>query len=30
MDRKFRKPVTEIFLQDMLDGAGEIIPIIAD
>lgn len=30
MDKKFRKPVTEIFLQDMLDGEGDIIPIIAD
>jgi ATP-dependent Lon protease len=30
MDKKFRRPVTEIFLQDMLDGEGDIIPIIAD
>ena len=30
MDKKFRKPVTEIFLQDMVDGDGDIIPIIAD
>ena len=30
MEKKFRKPVTEIFLQDMVDGDGDIIPIIAD
>ncbi len=30
MDKKFRKPVTEIYLQDMVDGDGDIIPIIAD
>lgn len=30
MDKKFRKPGTSIFLPDMLDGEGEIIPIITD
>ncbi len=30
MERKFRKAVSEIFLPDMLDGEGDIIPIIAD
>ena len=30
MDKKFRKSVSEIFLPDMLDGDGDIIPIIAD
>ena len=30
MEKKFRKPVGEMFLPDMLDGEGDIIPIIAD
>jgi ATP-dependent Lon protease len=30
MDKKFRKPVNEIMLPDILDGEGDIIPIIAD
>jgi ATP-dependent Lon protease len=30
MDKKFRKPVGEIFLPEILDGEGDIIPIIAD
>jgi len=30
MDKKFRKPVSEIFLPEILDGDGDIIPIIAD
>jgi ATP-dependent Lon protease len=30
MEKKFRKPVSEIFLPDILDGEGDIIPIIAD
>jgi len=30
MEKKFRKPVTEILLPDILDGEGDIIPIIAD
>ena len=30
MDKKFRKPVNEMFLPEMLDGEGDIIPIIAD
>jgi len=30
MENKFRKPVCEIFLPDILDGEGDIIPIIAD
>ncbi len=30
MEKKFRKPVSEIFLPDILDGDGDIIPIIAD
>lgn len=30
MDKKFRKPVSEIFLPDVVDGEGDIIPIIAD
>ncbi len=30
MERKFRKPVHEILLPDILDGDGDIIPIIAD
>jgi ATP-dependent Lon protease len=30
MDKKFRKPVSELFLPEILDGDGDIIPIIAD
>jgi ATP-dependent Lon protease len=30
MERRFRKPVMEILLPDILDGEGDIIPIIAD
>jgi ATP-dependent Lon protease len=30
MERKFRKQISEIFLPDILDGEGDIIPIIAD
>jgi ATP-dependent Lon protease len=30
MERKFRKPVNEILLPDIIDGDGDIIPIIAD
>ena len=30
MEKKFRKPVGEIFLPEILDGEGDIIPIIAD
>jgi len=30
MDKKFRKAVGEIFLPDIIDGDGDIIPIIAD
>ena len=30
MERKFRKSVGEILLPDILDGEGDIIPIIAD
>lgn len=30
MDKKFRRPVDEILLPDILDGEGDIIPIIAD
>jgi len=30
MERKFRKGVSEILLPDILDGEGDIIPIIAD
>ena len=30
MEKKFRKTVSEIFLPDILDGEGDIIPIIAD
>jgi ATP-dependent Lon protease len=30
MDKKFRKPVSEILIPDILDGEGDIIPIIAD
>jgi ATP-dependent Lon protease len=30
MEKKFRKPVSEILIPDILDGDGDIIPIIAD
>jgi ATP-dependent Lon protease len=30
MEKKFRKPVSEIFLPEIIDGEGDIIPIIAD
>jgi ATP-dependent Lon protease len=30
MDKKFRKPATSILMPDILDGEGDIIPIIAD
>jgi ATP-dependent Lon protease len=30
MEKKFRKPVSEIFLPEIIDGDGDIIPIIAD
>ena len=30
MEKKFRRPVSELLLPDMLDGEGDIIPIIAD
>jgi ATP-dependent Lon protease len=30
MEKKFRRPVDEILLPDILDGEGDIIPIIAD
>ena len=30
MDKKYRRPVTEIMFPDILDGDGDIIPIIAD
>jgi ATP-dependent Lon protease len=30
MDKKYRRTVNEILLPDMLDGDGDIIPIIAD
>lgn len=30
MEKKFRKPASEILLPDILDGEGDIIPIIAD
>ncbi|HEX2920675.1 MAG TPA: endopeptidase La [Bacteroidales bacterium] len=30
MDKKFRKPVTEILFPDIINGEGDIIPIIAD
>jgi ATP-dependent Lon protease len=30
MEKKFRKQVNEMFLPDMLDGDGDLIPIIAD
>jgi ATP-dependent Lon protease len=30
MENKFRKPFSEIFLPDIIDGEGDIVPIIAD
>ncbi len=30
MENKFRKPVRELLLPDILDGEGDIVPIIAD
>ncbi|HEX2974316.1 MAG TPA: endopeptidase La [Bacteroidales bacterium] len=30
MEKKFRKPVTEILFPDIISGEGDIIPIIAD
>ncbi len=30
MEKKFRKPVKEILFPDIIDGEGDIIPIIAD
>ena len=30
MEKKYRKPINEILLPDMIDGEGDIIPIIAD
>ncbi|MBI5011102.1 MAG: hypothetical protein HZB98_15925, partial [Bacteroidia bacterium] len=30
MEKKFRKPASEILIPDILDGEGDIIPIIAD
>jgi ATP-dependent Lon protease len=30
MEKKFRKPVNDILLPDILDGEGDIVPIIAD
>jgi ATP-dependent Lon protease len=30
MDKKFRKPATSILIPDIIDGEGDIIPIIAD
>ncbi len=30
MDKKYRRPVNEIMFPDILDGDGDIIPIIAD
>jgi ATP-dependent Lon protease len=30
MEKKFRKPANEMFLPDILDGDGDIVPIIAD
>lgn len=30
MEKKFRRPVSELLLPEMLDGDGDIIPIIAD
>lgn len=30
MEKKFRRPVSEMLLPDILDGEGDIVPIIAD
>ena len=30
MEKKYRRPINEFLLPDMLDGEGDIIPIIAD
>lgn len=30
MEKKFRKPIKEFLIPDMLDGDGDIIPILAD
>ena len=30
MEKKFRRPVSELFMPDILDGEGDIVPIIAD
>src|SRR4030043_1836863 len=30
MEKKFRKPVSELLIPDILDGEGDIVPIIAD
>jgi ATP-dependent Lon protease len=30
MDKKYRKPVSQIMFPEILDGDGDIIPIIAD
>src|SRR5512141_587763 len=30
MEKKFRRPVNEILLPDIIDGDGDIVPIIAD
>lgn len=30
MEKKFRRPASELFLPDVLDGEGDIVPIIAD
>jgi ATP-dependent Lon protease len=30
MEKKFRRPVSEMLLPDMIDGEGDIVPIIAD
>jgi ATP-dependent Lon protease len=30
MEKKFRRPVSEVLLPDILDGDGDIVPIIAD
>ncbi len=30
MEKKFRRPLNEVLLPDMLDGDGDIVPIIAD
>ena len=30
MEKKFRRPINEVLLPDILDGEGDIVPIIAD